>query len=88
MRKIRYIFFNCHSGKKIKEEKKNTSQYLHIEGFRVFLKNKHFVSYFSMVFDIFSMYKLGSKVSFFWDRSQDMNLSSFPPKNRASDWLT
>ena len=25
---------------------------------------------------------LGTKVSFFWDQSQDMNSSGFPPKNR------
>ena len=28
------------------------------------------------------------KVNFFWDPSQDMNLSCFPPKIQASDWLT
>ena len=25
---------------------------------------------------------------FFWDQSQDMSSSSFPPKKQASDWLT
>ena len=29
-----------------------------------------------------------SKVSFFWDQSQEMSLISFPPKKQASDWLT
>ena len=29
-----------------------------------------------------------TKVSFFWDLSQDMSSSGFPPKNKASDWLT
>ena len=29
-----------------------------------------------------------TKVSFFWDQSQDMSSSGFPPKKQASDWLT
>ena len=31
---------------------------------------------------------LPTKVIFFWDQSQDMSSSSFPPKKQASDWLT
>ena len=36
---------------------------------------------FSIIFQL-------SKVSFFWDQSQDMSSSGFPPKIQASNWLT
>ena len=31
---------------------------------------------------------LDTKVSFFWDQSQDISSRGFPPKIQASDWLT
>ena len=50
----------------------------------------HNVTTFLSSLDHLPNYKVGNttKVSFFWDQSQDMSSSGFPPNKQASIWLT
>ena len=65
----------------------------YFEGFGLFLSSNHYTTYLkrfqisnkvNLIQILIYVYTIepGSKVSFFWDPSQDMSLSGFPTKNR------